>query len=360
MFEKHEELVQQGYLSKSELDDLVLYNYTDKCTFDNHWNDITLNSRGTIYDKTTGKVVFLALPKFFNLNQRPEVEEQNLPDLPFQVFEKVDGSWGTLYRHNGEFKIATRGSFYSEQAIKATEMLKKHDLSELSDNITLLFEIIYPENKIIVDYGQKEELVLLTAMDTDTLEELTDYEVNDYANRFGFRRPLTFNISKIQYIKKAAETLSPSQEGWVIRYSNGLRLKIKGQEYMKLAKFKYYMSPLSVWEALKEGKIEERLAECPDEFHEELRGIVKKLRIQYHLVFGRLNDDMAKRCLMADETNKETRKCVAQDIGTFKPPYKNYYFAMLSKNFDVADEIIYNIIEPKSNKFVGIEEIFQK
>ena len=44
-------------------------------------------------------------------------EEVIRPKEQFIPFEKKDGSMGTLYRHNGEYKVATRGSFYSDQAV---------------------------------------------------------------------------------------------------------------------------------------------------------------------------------------------------------------------------------------------------
>ena len=98
MFEKHEEYIKKGLLSKSELGNLILYNYTDKCVYEDIWDDITLNSRGTIYNKNTGEIVSQSFPKFFNHNQDFTKTMQTpkllgeLRNLPHWVQEKVDGS----------------------------------------------------------------------------------------------------------------------------------------------------------------------------------------------------------------------------------------------------------------------------
>ncbi|HRF99146.1 MAG TPA: hypothetical protein PLZ51_28235, partial [Aggregatilineales bacterium] len=74
---------------------------------------------------------------------------------------KMDGSLGILYRWQGAYYIATRGNFDSDQAIWATIFLRTHyDLHNLADEYTLLFEIIYPDNRIVVNYGQRQDLVL--------------------------------------------------------------------------------------------------------------------------------------------------------------------------------------------------------
>ncbi len=75
----------------------------------------------------------------------------------FDVYEKMDGSLGILYWIDDKPFLATRGAFESEQAIKGTELLRKHqNLNKLNRNYTYLFEIIYPSNRIVVDYGAEE------------------------------------------------------------------------------------------------------------------------------------------------------------------------------------------------------------
>lgn len=55
----------------------------------------------------------------------------------------VHNSLGIVFCWKNKWRIATRGSFESEQAIKGQEILDKHDLTKLDPNCTYLFEIIY-------------------------------------------------------------------------------------------------------------------------------------------------------------------------------------------------------------------------
>jgi RNA ligase len=359
MFNRHEELVKEGYLVKSTLDNLVLYNYTDKCTFDNFWIPETLNSRGTIYDNNTGKVVSWAFPKFFNINQRFESEIKNLPNCDFNAYEKVDGSFGTQFIHNNQFMVATRGSFYSEQAVEATKMLNEVNPEYLKilteKNINLVFEIVYPENKIIIDYGTKRELVILGGFYIDTGKEIEDELLKEIASLFKMRQPKYYDSKDINFFVKASESIPSNEEGWVLRFNNGFRVKVKGKEYMELAKFKFYMSPISVWEAMRDGKIGDRLLLCPDEFQEELKLLYKTLKNQFYEILTFFNIiPVIRECYYCDLNDK---KETAIRINKLTKIIRGYCFAVLSKNFTSIEKIIYELIRPDSNKLVDLKEI---
>jgi RNA ligase len=89
------------------------------------------------------------------------------------VYDKLDGSLGILYFYDDKPYIATRGSFTSEQAERANKIFqKKYSHLHFNKEHTYLFEIIYPENRIVVDYGAKEDLILLAVLDTETGKDL--------------------------------------------------------------------------------------------------------------------------------------------------------------------------------------------
>ncbi|MCC6744610.1 MAG: hypothetical protein IT175_12190 [Acidobacteria bacterium] len=161
------QLVAGGYVSarRHPTEPLTIYNYTARCQYDGHWTPMTRQCRGLIADDS-GQVVARPFPKFFNYG---DLAVGEIPDEPFDVFEKLDGSLGVLYRTADGPAIATRGSFTSEQALLATDMLRsRYAGAEFLDGCTYLFEIIYPENRIVVDYGGESRLVLLAVIDTAT------------------------------------------------------------------------------------------------------------------------------------------------------------------------------------------------
>src|ERR1700677_2889998 len=113
-----DDMVKHGYVRRVENPDLVLYGYTDQCTFARAWQTpYTRSARGIIFEKKTGRLVAKPFPKFFNLGEMEEVSLLNLPKKPYRVFEKCDGSLGIIYYYGGKWNVATRGAFTSEKAV---------------------------------------------------------------------------------------------------------------------------------------------------------------------------------------------------------------------------------------------------
>ena len=139
-------------------DGLRIYCYTQSCVFDAQWNDATLIARGLVLDVERGTVAATPFPKFFNAFERGET----IPDLPFETFEKVDGSLIIIFWHAGAWKTTTKGTFGTAQALWAARKLKDCDLSALQRGTTYLAEAIYAENRIVVRYAE-DALVLLAA-----------------------------------------------------------------------------------------------------------------------------------------------------------------------------------------------------
>lgn len=134
-----DELISNGYITKRKhpAARLFIYNYTARAQYSDDWNEATLTCRGLITDGE-GNIVSRPFKKFFNLDQ-----VQTLPDEPFQVFDKLDGSLGILFWIDDKPYLASRGSFISEQAVEANKILATLDTSVLDKSYTYLFEIIY-------------------------------------------------------------------------------------------------------------------------------------------------------------------------------------------------------------------------
>ena len=126
---------------------ITIFNYSKFCQFKSEWNEITLQCRGLIMDHDYN-IVAKPFSKFFNLE-----EEKNIPNEPYTIYEKLDGSLGILFFYDG-WHMATRGSFISEQSVRAKKILEQkysHLIDSLNRDWTYLFEIIYPENRIVLD-----------------------------------------------------------------------------------------------------------------------------------------------------------------------------------------------------------------
>lgn len=354
--EKLEALYKEGYLRKSEKGDLVLYGYTEKTTFDRHWNELTRAARGLILEKSTGKVVAKPFPKFFNMGEHEETFLDNLPkEMTYEAFEKVDGSLGIIFNYEGQWQISTRGSFYSEQAQKGAELLKKYNLSAINSATTLLAEIIYPANKIIVDYGQEEKLVLLGAYDVGSGHEYSSQTLSQMASLSGM--PISpvypYTIDEMIQLQK---TLPKDREGFVVRYSNGLRVKIKGEEYLRIAKMLSHMSPISFWESMVDGKVpREYLAQLPEEFKKEFEPIVETLETQYKNTLQEVKEDSYN--LPTQELTPEGRKSVGiflRDSNEVK--HKSAMFPLLEGKMHIVTKYVMKQIRPNGNDLKIMED----
>lgn len=244
-----------------------IYNYTDMCMYDHGWNATTTSCRGLIADQD-GNLLARPWAKFFNYGEH----DAAALDLtaPVQVTDKKDGSLGILYPTGNGHAIATRGSFTSEQAIHATVVYQqRYPEFDPMDDITYLFEICYPANRIVLDYGDLDDLILLGAVHIDTG---TLYGPNDSVCSH-WPGPRTETYGHATLADALTATPRPNAEGLVIRYldgpspSAGLMLKIKQDDYIRAHALATRTSTTSVWEALAEGRtlIEDRTV-IPDEF----------------------------------------------------------------------------------------------
>ncbi len=314
--------------------ELYIYNYTQKVQYDRVWNEITLICRGLILDADYN-VIARPFPKFFNLG---ELEELEVPELDFEVYEKMDGSLGILYWAKGMPYIATRGSFTSVQSQKANALLYgkyKDCISNLDPGNTYLFEIIYPENRIVLDYGDKEELVLLAIVETHTGKE---FAVKD----LGF--PVVKRYDGIRDIAAIREMNDDTKEGFVIRFANNFRLKVKFKEYLRLHRIITQISSVDIWEYLSSGQsFEEVLEKVPDEFYQWVKKTRAGLQEQYTAI-----EDQCKADFRVLDSRKDTALYFLQC------KYPAILFSMLNgKNYA---PVIWKLVRPKFEKpFIQIE-----
>ena len=305
------QMIMDGFISVREhpTAPLRIYNYTAKAQYEHAWNAATLTCRGLIADQQ-GAVVARPFHKFFNLEQ---VEQ--LPNEPFEVYEKLDGSLGILYWIDDEPYIATRGSFDSTQARVATQLLRTYDLSNLDRRYTYLFEIIYPENRIVVDYGERRELVLLAIIDTMTGDE---HPVHD----IGF--PIATKHDNISDVPSLQALDWDNREGVVVRFASGLRVKVKCAEYVRLHRLLTGVTEKMILEEylMTGADMTALLERVPDEFNAWLQQTVQHFRAQYDAI-----EHAARRIFAA--TTATTRKEYA--VVFTQSAYSAILFRMLDR-----------------------------
>ena len=304
---------------------LEIFNYSIQCTFDNNWNEYSLIARGLILEPNKQRVVALTLPKFYNFGE----VSYAIPDLPFTVTNKYDGSLGIIYFHNNSWHVATRGSFTSVQSRWAEDWLNKNvNTVFLNPNYTYLVEIIYNDNKIVVNYDF-EGLVILTVYDLVSGHELPYIALQSIAEKLNLKLTQQFEYDSIEQMVEVAEQMSHNQEGFVVRFENGYRLKIKGAEYIRYHKLYCQFSRKSIWEYFlftESFGIDELKKIYPEEFWKD----IEEWSICLSNLFDKIVSQIDKWYVFFDDyTNKE--------VGLFQKkgsdcPHFIYSFIFAAKN----------------------------
>lgn len=357
-------LAEEGYLTIGRHPEfpLNIANYSHKCQFEKRWDDITMMCRGLIYDDE-GTIVARPFKKFFNIGESfiPNCPSPELPEEEFIVYDKVDGSLGILYWWNDKPYIATRGSFQSDQSKEGQKILDEHIAHDdrngkefmktlrffRDEGFTPLFEIVYPENRIVVDYGGKRQLVFLGYVD---IESGQSFRVNG-ADLQLFVFPSTSEgetcncIDVVKVFDNIADLGQlpnnvQNAEGYVIFYPGiDYRVKLKHDEYTRLHKLITGVNERRVWEVLASGdSLNFMLHAVPDEFYDFVTKTANRLNEQFAEIFI----DVEKHCEKAFK--KKNRKSQAEIIKKSKCPAAG--FAVLdNKDFRTP---IWKMLKPEA------------
>lgn len=219
---------------------LRIYNYTEKAQYAHYWTPVTRTCRGLIVD-ADGTVVARPFLKFFNYG------EADAGDLrlnqPCIVTDKLDGSLGIIYPTPDGPAVATRGSFTSEQAVHATAVLRdRYGSWAPREGMTCLVEIIYPANRIVVDYQGLDDLCLIGQVDNAT----GVYRPRLPADWPGLRAQW---FSQYQTLAQALVARDrDGREGLVCTFEDGTMLKLKQEEYVRLHRILTGLTARTLWE----------------------------------------------------------------------------------------------------------------
>lgn len=305
---------------------LFIYNYTASAQGlgVSGWSDTLCDCRGLILDDA-GEIVARPFRKFWNLSQ---VLDKIPANEEFTVWEKLDGSLGIVCWYGDNLVVATRGSFESDQAAWARNHLK--DVSLYERGFTYLHEIIFPENRIVVDYGDRRDMPLLAVMDTYGIEwpDRFDAWPASKARRFDGLTELN-ELAKLPYC---------GDEGFVVRWSSGFRAKAKFEEYCRLHRLITQCSTRTIWELLRAGKdTTELIDRVPTEFRDWVNDQINQLVLAYAEIDNEALLDYSCRDYSA------TRKEFAKVAKARK--YPNLLFAMLDGK--PREDMIWKLVEPR-------------
>jgi len=349
-------MIDSGYISKRKhpTENLYILNYTSKTQIENNWNEATLNCRGLIVDDDWN-IIERPFKKFFTLSQLDNPILKPFRDMVYgelnktyllKTFDKIDGSLIILLNYHGKLQFTTRGSFDSEQAKEANRLLagplNKRFQYSWSPGVTYLFEIVYPENRIVIDYGDERDLYLLAAIDKQTGKDRWDLveAYQHFCANYEYKCPTSqqYNIDNLDDLLKYT---NDNKEGFVIVFNNGERVKIKLDNYVRLHKIITGLNERHIWELLRNDQdITSYLTNVPDEFYNWVTLTVLDLTDKYNEIYNHVQSVLKKDII--DRDPPLDRKTLALKYQDYK--YKTVMFAILDNK--QYKQTIWRLIRP--------------
>lgn len=239
---------------------LDIFAYGRKAVSEQLWDGVTSRCRGIIVNRETGEVVARPFEKFHNFgsSNMPETDPAfNIELFKRQpvIWEKLDGFMCTLYTWDGVDYLASKGSFHSVHAKWATAWYRNRfgKTAGWPTGYTPVFEGLCQSLRIVVDYKEREELVLLGLINIEGGGEYIGDALDDLAVERGLTTPDTFTMSW-QEARDTTIKVAYNEEGYVMVWDNPdgppTRLKLKYIEYLRLHRMVTGVSPKRVWEVL--------------------------------------------------------------------------------------------------------------
>lgn len=301
-------------------EELFILNYTPKVQYERLWDDFLLQARGLIVN-SKDEVISYPFPKFFNYSEHLEYGYP-IPKEPFKVYEKLDGSLCISYPTSKGVRLATRGSFTSDQALLANEILMAYG-PILDPTLTYLFEVIGPDNRVVVDYPENELVLLAVKRGKEELP-LEQFK------HLPFRQPEVYDFDDYTHIKNLDWQ---NHEGFVIRFESGVRMKIKFDNYLQLHKIVTNLSEKVIYERFcaRQG-----IDDIPDEWYGWASDTYNGFRDKY-----KAKEQFYREAFQTIKALSDTRKDFARLATAHKHP--SVLFAMLDEKdyTHILNKIIY-------------------
>jgi len=327
-----------------------LYCYSKECVYSKSWTEITKICRGLITSPDERRVVAFSFPKFFNYG---EINAE-FPNEPYKIYDKLDGSLIIAYWYSNKWNFATKGSFNSIQAIEAEGLAlsNKNYFENMTPGYTYLFEYVGPRNKIVVKYPENK-LILLGIYDSSGIE--IDIETSSLP------KANLYSHSDLNKLLQDSKFWPHQEEGRVIKFESGYRLKIKGDDYKRIHAALNRLTPLHVWELMAENneKAQEFKKLLPEEFWNDFDSIYAILN---NYLNSAINITYKNYLLYKEYTDKD----LGLILHTFEPLVAKLAFVW--RKFNGSKETllsnpkarlaIFNSFRPKNNVLIGYEPSF--
>ncbi len=242
--------------------------------------------RGLFLEPGTWNVASRSFAKFFN---QGEPYAADLDWTTARVTEKLDGTLICIYHYRGEWRVGTRsrpdagGNCHSHSFTFATLVRRTLDeigtpwdrfVEALDPGRHYSFELVAPENRIVVPYAERG-LVWLGCWDAATLRELSLWDLPDLPVPRVAQHPLRTAAE----VRAAVEALHPFDgEGVVVSDAGFQRLKVKSPRYALVQRSMVHLqTDRQRLEYLLSGQLDDLWPLLPEVYREQTRAVQARL-----------------------------------------------------------------------------------
>jgi hypothetical protein len=254
-----------------------------------------------------------------------------------------------LNPNDNQFYLTTTGSFDSEHGKVGTEFFRNlrnyQQVTEYAKKGTLIFELITSQFRIVIDYKKKEgylEGLYLIGYRDQNNRLYTYAEVASLATELGLPCMKTYKFESLDVLMENVKGLSVLEEGFVLRYPDGLMVKIKGMAYLKAHRFISQLSDKHILEAVAEGVADSLVELAPEEYRQD---VIDKIAY-----FKRHKLDLLSQCYQYfAEAPKNNRKEFALWVqANAKSSLRGCLFQLMDGK-SLKDKDLYAIIKKTEN-----------
>jgi hypothetical protein len=217
------------------------------------WSKENIIFRSSVWSKETGELISPGWKKFFNDQENPSIDPLPNDVKAGNVITKIDGSLCIFSLRNGNLITRTRGTIDATTQNNGNEFVElaekykvKSILSDLSHNeqVTLLFEITSPNQRIVIEETTKPDLWLIGAIRHENYSYFTQTELDSVGIKYRLKRPKRYFFKTMEELRETVAAFR-GIEGVCFYYNNDQCIrKFKGIQYLFLHRAKSEISSI--------------------------------------------------------------------------------------------------------------------
>lgn len=220
--------------------------------------------------------------RFYNLTEDPD-QEVNIDELT--LHQKLDGSLVSVFHYEGEWLYRTKsmimpdedrkvngGDLSWKELIEETCMGMFRSEDEPFKNLTFIFEVVSPENRVVTKYKGRMAYMLAArgnvtgdyVISNEQERESLLFDISEY----NISMPKTYYFSSLEQCQEAVNELPNLEEGYVAYNSLGAPVvKIKSPAYLAAHRLRgeLVLSGKRIMDMLFIGEEDEYLAIFPED-----------------------------------------------------------------------------------------------